>query len=162
VAPSFSARLVVCLLALGGLLMGQTELVGSLTRQQILEKIPDWKPFVEAYSPDLGVIARLQTFPEEVRVEIFLGTWCPDCRQIVSAYFKIEDMAGNPLIKTTLIGVPKDRPARAPYIAGRDIERVPTFIVHLRGREVGRIVETPRVSVEADLWRILEAAAAGR
>jgi hypothetical protein len=41
VASSFSARLAVCLLALGGLLMGQTELVGSLTRQQILEKIPD-------------------------------------------------------------------------------------------------------------------------
>jgi hypothetical protein len=66
------------------------------------------------------------------------------------------DMVRNPLIQTTYTGVPRDQEARAPYTEGRDIERLPTFIVIFRGREAGRIVETPRRSVEEDLWEILE------
>jgi hypothetical protein len=61
------------------------------------------------------------------------------------------------MIRTTFTGVPRDRAARGPYIEGKDIERIPTFIIFLRDQEVGRIVETPRRSVEEDLWAILEA-----
>lgn len=140
----------------------QVELVGPLTPEAILQKIPEWKPFVEGYSPHLDIISRLQAVPKEVRVEIFLGTWCPDCRQHVSAYFKIMDMVRNPMIRTTYTGVPRDRAARGPYIEGKNIERLPTFIVFFRDQEVGRIVETPRNSVEEDLWEILGPKLGGR
>ena len=133
----------------------QIELVGPVTPEVILQKIPEWKPFVDGYSPQFDIISRLQAVPEEVRIEIFLGTWCPDCRQHVSAYFKIIDMVRNPMIRTTYTGVPHDRAARGPYIEGKDIERIPTFIVFFRNQEVGRIIETPRKSVEEDLWEIL-------
>jgi thiol-disulfide isomerase/thioredoxin len=133
----------------------QVELVGPLTPEAILQKIPEWKPFVEGYSPQLEIISRLQAVPEVVRIEIFLGTWCPDCRQHVSACFKIMDMVRNPMIRTTYTGVPRDRAARGPYIEGKNIERLPTFIVFFRDQEVGRIIETPRNSVEEDLWEIL-------
>jgi hypothetical protein len=155
-------RVVFSLLILGGAAMSQTELVGPLTREEILRQIPEWKPLVQAYSPDLDIVARLQKIHEEINVEIFLGTWCPDCRRHVSAYFKIMDMVANPLVTTTLTGIPRDRAAREKYIAGRDIERVPTIIVSFRGREIGRIVETPEVSVEADLWRIIEPSVGSR
>ncbi len=135
--------------------MGQTEIVGPLTRDEILDKLPGWKPFIQAYSPDLEIVGRLQSVHERVTVEIFLGTWCPDCRQHVSAWLKLTDMVGNPLITTTLTGIPRKRELRQEYIAGRNVEKVPTFIVHFRGREIGRIVETPKASVEADLWGIL-------
>lgn len=138
-----------------GMMRAQVALVGPLTPEAILEKIPEWKPYVDAYTPRLDIISRLQAVPEEVRVEIFLGTWCPDCRQHVSAYFKIMDMVRNPLIRTTYTGVPRDRDARGPYIEGKDIERLPTFIIFFRSEEIGRIIETPRHSVEEDLWEIL-------
>jgi thiol-disulfide isomerase/thioredoxin len=140
----------------------QVELVGPLTPEAILQKIPEWKRFADGYSPQLDIISRLQTVPEEVRVEIFLGTWCPDCRQLVSAYFKIIDMVRNQMIRTTYTGVPRDRAARGPYIEGKNIERIPTFIVFFRGQEVGRIIETPRKSVEEDLWEILGPRLGGR
>lgn len=142
--------------------LAQVELVGPLTPDVILQKIPEWKPFVDGYSPQLDLISRLQAVPEEVRVEIFLGTWCPDCRQHVSAYFKIMDMVRNPMIRTTYTGVPRDRAARGPYIEGKNIERLPTFIVFFRDAEVGRIIETPRKSVEEDLWEILGPRLGGR
>ena len=140
----------------------QIELVGPLTPEVILQKIPEWKPFVDGYSPRLDIISRLQAVPEEVRVEIFLGTWCPDCRQHVSAYIKIMDMVRNPMIRTTYTGVPRDRAARGPYIEGKNIERLPTFIVYFREAEAGRIIETPRKSVEEDFWEILGPKLGGR
>jgi thiol-disulfide isomerase/thioredoxin len=155
------------LLWLGGLFIAgpvfaQIELVGPLTPKAILQKIPEWKPYVDGYSPQLDVISRLQAVPEGVRVEIFLGTWCPDCRQHVSAYLKIMDMVRNPMIQTTYTGVPRDRAARGAYIEGKNIERLPTFIVFLRDQEIGRIIETPSQSVEEDLWEILKAKLGGR
>jgi len=143
------------LLTFCGPVMSQTELVGPLTPDALLEKLPEWKSFIQAYSPDLEIVSRLQNVPEEVGVEIFLGTWCPDCRQHVSAYLKLMDMVRNPLIRTTFTGIPRQRELRQEYTADRNIERVPTFIVHFRGREIGRLIETPKVSVEADLWEIL-------
>jgi thiol-disulfide isomerase/thioredoxin len=142
-------------LFLAGLQAAEVELVGPLGPELILEKIPEWVPFVEGYSPRLDIISRLQTIPEEVKVEIFLGTWCPDCRQHVSAYIKLMDMVRNPMIGTSYTGVPRDRGARGPFIEGRNVERLPTFIVSFRGKEIGRIVETPRKTVEEDLWEIL-------
>jgi thiol-disulfide isomerase/thioredoxin len=140
----------------------QVELVGPLTPEVVLQKIPEWKLFVDGYSPQLDIISRLQAVPEVVRVEIFLGTWCPDCRQHVSAYFKIMDMVRNPMIRTTYTGVPRDRAARGPYIEGKNVERLPTFIVFFRDAEAGRIIETPRKSVEEDLWEILGPKLGGR
>jgi hypothetical protein len=146
---------VFSLAAFCSLAGGQTELVGPLTREDLREKLPGWKSQVDAYSPDLETVGRLQAVHEAVRIEVFLGTWCPDCRQHVSAWLKLMDMVANPLLTTTYTGIPRARELRHEYIGDKGVERVPTFIVHFRGREIGRIIETPKVSVEADLWSIL-------
>ena len=38
---------------------------------------------------------------------------------------------------------------------GYNIIRVPTFIFFRKGKEIGRFVEYPRVSVEADMLKIV-------
>jgi len=43
----------------------------------------------------------------------------------------------------------------SPIIAGKDIEKLPTFIVLVNGIEKGRIVETPARTVEEDLLALL-------
>ncbi len=132
------------------------ELVGRLTPDEMLEKLPEWRGYFAVYSPDLEAVANLQKISEEVTVEIFLGTWCPDCRQHVSACLKLMDMVNNPLIRSVFTGIPRDRAARPPYTKDKNIERVPTFIVFFRNQEIGRIIETPQLSVEADILKILQ------
>jgi Thioredoxin len=141
---------------LGVSLSGQIELQGELTPDEILNNLPDWRTAAESYSPNLEFISGLQAVREEIQIEVFLGTWCPDSKQNVSAYFKIMDLVQNPLIRTTYIGLPQKKEDRAKYIQGKDIQRIPTFIVTIRGQEAGRIIETPRTSVEEDLWRIIQ------
>ncbi len=134
---------------------GKLELLGPLNKEEILENFPDWQVEVASYVPDQEVIEKLQSIPSEIKIEIFLGTWCPDTKRNVSAYFKIMDMVDNPLIMTSYIGIPMESDSRKPFIEGKNIIKVPTFIVIIDNQEKGRIIENPTKSVEEDLLDII-------
>jgi len=134
----------------------QTEMLGSLTKESILKSVPDWEAMAAAYSPKPEIIQKLKMIGQPIQIEVFLGTWCPDSKAHVSAYFKILEMADNPLIQTSYIGIPKEKSARAKALPkDKAIEKLPTFLVYKNGRELGRITETPTKSVEEDLIAIL-------
>jgi hypothetical protein len=147
--------LLFAVLVWGKILPAQVELLGELTQEEILRNLPEWQAAAESYSPNPEIIGALQAVHEEVKIEIFLGTWCPDSKQHVSAYFKIMNLVQNPLFNAAYIGVPRNKDERLKYIRGKNIERIPTFIVTIGGREAGRIIETPQTSVEEDLWNII-------
>ncbi len=134
---------------------GTLELLGPLSKEEILENFPDWQVEVSSYFPNQEVIEKLQAVPSEIKIEIFLGTWCSDTKRNVSAYFKIMDMVDNPLIMTNYIGIPKEDDSRKPFIEGKNIVKVPTFIVYVDDQEKGRIIEDPIKSVEEDLLDII-------
>ncbi len=134
---------------------GTLELLGPLSKEEILENFPDWQEKVASYVPNMEVIEKLQSIQYQVEIEIFLGTWCPDTKRNVSAYFQIMDMVDNPFFTTTYIGIPRDKDSREPYIEGKNIVKVPTFIVLINDEEKGRIIENPIKSVEEDLLDII-------
>ena len=134
---------------------GNTDLLGPITREEILENFPDWNDVVVSYSPKPEVIEKLKSIDYEVKIEVFLGTWCPDSVRNVSAYFKIMDIVDNPLIQTSYIGIPRDKESRKQYIKGKNILKVPTFIVFIKSQEKGRIIENPTKTVEEDLLEII-------
>jgi thiol-disulfide isomerase/thioredoxin len=136
-------------------LAGQGEMLGPLTRESLFEMNPEWQAVAAAYQPKPDCVEKLRALGREVKVEIFLGTWCTDSKAHVSAYFKVLDLADTPLIQTVCTGIPEAKENRSAYYRGREIVRLPTFLVFVDGREIGRIVETPEKSVEEDLVRIL-------
>ena len=151
-------KLLFVFFLVGGLLFplrGETELLGPLTREAILQSHPDWQEVLAAYQPDSQAIAGLKAFDRPVQVEIFLGTWCPDSKAHVSEFFKVLDLADNPLISATLVGIPRDKTQRSPYYQGKDVPKLPTFFVWVEGQEKGRIIEVPQKSMEQDLLDIL-------
>lgn len=151
--------LCLCILiCLSTLLMGweQTELLGDITREEILASNPDWDEIVASYTPDEEALEALQSITFPVEIEVVLGTWCPDSKRHVSEYFKVMDMIANPNFFSTYIGIPKNKEARAPFIEGKNIQKVPTFIVRVDGQEIGRIIEIPAKSIEQDLCDILK------
>jgi hypothetical protein len=136
-------------------IFGNTDLLGPITREEILENFPDWNDRIDSYSPNQHAIEKLKSIEYEVEIEVFLGTWCPDSVRNVSAYFKIMDMVDNPLIQTRYIGIPRDKESRKKYIQGKNILKVPTFIVIINNQEKGRIIENPTQTVEEDLLEII-------
>ena len=65
------------------------------------------------------------------------------------------ELVANPLFITLPTGLPQDKQARQIYIQGKDVTKLPTFIVYINGQEKGRIIEIPNKSVEEDLVDIL-------
>ncbi len=137
-------------------LSNEKDLTGPLSKEDILQNIPDWQELVASYIPDSGIMEKIKTIHKDIQVEIFLGTWCPDCKRHVSAYFKIMEMADNPHISTSYVGVPREKEARKEFIQGKNIVRIPTFIIYFQNQEIGRIIETPVKSVEEDLIDIID------
>jgi hypothetical protein len=134
---------------------GETELLGDLTQEGILKTLPEWEETAAAYQPKPEAIQALKAVNQKAHIEVVLGTWCPDSKEHVSAFFKIIGLVDNPLLSTSYVGIPRDKEARKPYIQGKNIDRVPTFIVYTNDQEKGRIIEHPLDSIEEDLLDIL-------
>ncbi|MBC7949783.1 MAG: tetratricopeptide repeat protein [Chitinophagaceae bacterium] len=114
------------------------------------------------YSPDSNVIARLSALKtSDVRIEIFLGTWCGDSKREVPRFLKVLQESRFPLQRVKMIGVgggdslQKQSPLHEE--AGKGVFRVPVFIVYKKGVEINRINEFPILSLEKDLYSILTA-----
>ena len=118
-----------------------------------------------AYLPNDTVINALKPQLQNTTIDIFLGTWCGDSRRETPRMLKLLDAAGLPASSINLVFVDnidtayKQSPQHEE--AGKHIFRVPTFIVYKNGKEAGRIVETPVVSLEQDLLAIASGAAYG-
>ena len=131
------------------------ELVGPLTQEEILAALPEWAHEAAAYLPDPEIVARFHDFNRPVVIRVVIGTWCPDCRRHLTAFFRLIELADNPVISVEYFGVSRDKLQPEDIVRDNRIERVPTFIVLDEGCEIGRITEHPRTTVEADLAEIL-------
>lgn len=130
-------------------------LTGWLTESQLLSQIPGYQVEKDQYQPDQQLLEPLKTLAKDVRILIFLGTWCPDSQREVPRFLKIIETIQNPHIKVKMLGL--DRTKRDPEGAAEehDIQFVPTFVALQDSAELGRIVELPIVSLEYDFAEIL-------
>ena len=97
---------------------------------------------------------------EEVTFKIFIGSWCSDSQREVPRLYKIYDFLDIDENKLQFIALDNhpDRYKQSPQQEeeGWNIEYVPTIIILKNGSEIGRIVESPMVSLEEDIKAILE------
>ena len=108
-----------------------------------------------AYVPDSLTLDSLKPLIKEQKITIVLGTWCGDSKLQVPRFFKILDALQVSEKNITLICVDVHKKAENGLIDPLKIERVPTFILYEKGQEIGRIIESPKISLEKDLLLIL-------
>ena len=118
----------------------------------------DW--FEKNYSEAILDEITVQSFPQNIecnfKILIVLGTWCSDSRKQVPHFFKILDYWHiKPTVELLFVDEAKNSKVKG-YKKLR-INYVPTFIIYnTKGKEIDRIVETPKVSLEKDLKTILD------
>jgi thiol-disulfide isomerase/thioredoxin len=110
-----------------------------------------FEEYYQIYEPDQAVLNELKLKKEGIEILIILGTWCSDSQEQVPKFFKILDKIRFDKKSVELICVNKDKEAGDVETANYNILKIPTFIVYKKGREVGRIVETPYTTLEKDL-----------
>lgn len=131
-------------------------IVGKISMEKLLEELEGYKARVILYDPDPEAIEYLHSYDKTLTIEVFFGSWCPDCREHLPHFIKIIQEAANSNISTIFIGVNRDKSEPAHLIQEKGIKFVPTFIVYRNGEEIGRIVEHPRISIEHDLVAIVK------
>ncbi|MFO7614472.1 MAG: thioredoxin family protein [Bacteroidales bacterium] len=107
------------------------------------------------YKPDKAVIRQLRKLDKDADITIVLGTWCSDAEKQVPRFLKILDRIKFNKQRITMICVDRDKKVEGIDIQKLDIQRIPTFIVYVKGREAGRIIEKPYLSLERDLLMFL-------
>lgn len=94
---------------------------------------------------------------KDIEVLIVLATWCPDSRREVPRFMKITELVGLNEERIKLLGTDSNKVAPIDGYDVLNIERVPTFIFYRNKKEIGRIIEYPKASLERDIVNILGA-----
>ncbi|WP_108807324.1 hypothetical protein [Aquimarina spinulae] len=111
------------------------------------------------YIPKQSSIDSLTTQLLPYTITLFMGTWCGDSKREVPRMYKILEESNFPLDRLTVVAVDRSREAYKQSPGGEheglNIHRVPTLIFHKDGKEINRIVESPRKTLEEDMLAIL-------
>ncbi len=153
------SALLLALMMLGGAVLATDLplLEGELPRAEILAQLPPYQERFDAYAPEEAALKDFPALPAELEVYAVFGSWCDDSLEQVPKLMKLLDRLRVPESRVHWIAVDRSKQDPDGLTAGMGIERVPTFLFFQSGREIGRIVEAPKQSLEKDLARILAA-----
>ncbi|HEX8151684.1 MAG TPA: peptidylprolyl isomerase [Thermoanaerobaculia bacterium] len=152
--------------------VGQTEIsavtnvslpteIGRITEARIVGNVPDYARLRDAYAADESIVELIAdaTTPSD-RVEIYMGTWCPDSQREVPKFLKVHSLLRDKYgkdVPVSFVAVDRSKTKPADLLAGKHVEKVATFIWYRDGAELGRIVETPRGLFEDNVLQIVSA-----
>lgn len=134
-------------------------MLNECSREGLVE-FPEFKASYDAnyenYKVDSAAIPQLEKLIKGKKIKVVLGTWCGDSKYQVPNFLKVADATKVKESDVTFIAVDGAKKAENGLIDGLDIQRVPTFILFdKKGKELGRIIENPKKSLELDLIDIL-------
>ena len=115
-----------------------------------------YDPNYESYKVDSTLLKELGKAAKGKKITIVLGTWCGDSKYQVPNFLKIADALHLSDNDITFIAVDGAKKAENGLIDKLKIEHVPTFIFNdKKGIEIGRIIESPKETLEKDMLKIL-------
>jgi len=113
------------------------------------------KSKADDYIPDAGSMTMLKKDLSKYKIICFLGTWCEDSQEQLPVLYKVLHEADYPLQSVQLYAVDRDKKTMHGENDTYKIELVPTIILLKDDEEIGRIVESPKGSIEKDLAAII-------
>jgi len=98
-----------------------------------------------------------------VTVRVYFGSWCPHCRQHVPYILKVEDQLKGSQVKFEYVGLKKPPEGwNDPEVKKLNVKGVPTGIVYVGGKEIGRITGDNWNAPEIQLNKIVAGQAASK
>ena len=127
--------------------------LGDISQAQLLERHEMFKRNYDAYE----VTAGIDGLPADMQVKILFGTWCHDSEREVPGMLKLLAASGVKEENISLISldIRKEEPEGRAEALG--VRFTPTFVFYSGSQELGRIVESPTVSLRDDVIAIASA-----
>ncbi len=119
----------------------------------------DYEPEYERYVPNADAIKYIKAKKGKFQIKMIMGFWCDDSKKYVPQLIKTLDEAkwdteDNEQLK--IFGVDTNKWAGFEGFKSFNIVKVPTIIVYMNDREIGRIEESPKATIEEDLVTIMK------
>lgn len=118
-------------------LTSRESLTGRRSAEALTEYDPSYGRGAELYQPNQSLVAQLKQQKTPVRVQVFFNSKCSACKEMVPRIIKLERALAGSSIRFDYYGAPDDY--QDPELKKKDVSGVPTGIVYLDGKEVGRI-----------------------
>ncbi|PSL49634.1 thiol-disulfide isomerase/thioredoxin [Chitinophaga niastensis] len=108
---------------------------------------------VNDYQPNDNMLNYIKANRSNFNLVVVMGTWDETSRLVVPQLYKVMITGGSPEEQVVMFGADQKLQTDSPV--DYKVKKVPTIIVFKDGKEEGRIVGTPKESIEGDLSRIL-------
>ena len=118
--------------------------------------ITDYIKGYDEFQPQKKLVNQMYSLLDSITVTIVMGTWCSDSKEQVPRFMRLFDELEHSFATPTFICVDRNKKAGDVSMAGMNILNIPTFIVYYKGRELGRIVEAPKTTIDQDFLEILK------
>lgn len=150
-----------------GNVTGQQFYIDQDTNKHLLDKIEiahlqeaPYQEWFDQDKQDISLDGMKSDFSnlKDIKVKIFMATWCGDTKRHFPEFIKIWSEAGLSEDQLEIVAVHRDgeeykrSPSR--YEADYNLHRVPTFVFEKDGKEIGRIVERPKNDMITDVRQI--------
>lgn len=131
-------------------------LMGTITKSLLMENsFGEWfNKSYEIHKLDLKTLGKINKDFSNLTITIILGTWCGDSREFVPPFFKILDSLNFPESNLKIISVNRQKVGIAEEVKDIEVKLVPLFIFYRDGKEIGRIIESPKQGLEKDFLTI--------
>jgi len=109
------------------------------------------------YIPNASIINNLKTTlaNNNIKVTIIMGSWCGDSQKLVPRFFKIIDTLGFPEMNVTIYCVDRTKKSDKGETDNLGVQFIPVFIFYKDGKEIGRITNSQKQSLEKDILEIV-------
>ena len=126
--------------------------VGDISIKTLFENHEGFQDNYEEYQP--GNLLDPPLF-RGVEIYMLFGTWCHDSKREVPRLLSLLNKLDVPENQINLIGLNFKKNDSQDRGKKFQIKKTPTFVFLRNQKEIGRIVEMPEISLEADLLKIL-------
>lgn len=130
-------------------------LVGKTSKAQLYKACPAFKKNAQIYYTNKEVIKQLRGVKDKITVITVLGTWSPYSQTEAARFLRIVDEAKNPRISVTIYAVDEKLQDKESIAMRFKVDTLPTMIFLRDGKELGRIVEQPKTTLEAEMLAMM-------
>lgn len=136
----------------------QRMLLGYCNRQSFQDTSFSWwfNSVYDMYEMDSTTALNFKDKLDNVKITIVMGTWCSDSHKLVPKFLRVLDYLKFSRDSTTIIAVGRNLKGRGNETDGMNIKSVPTIIFYKNASEIGRIIESPKETIEKDIYNILK------
>jgi thiol-disulfide isomerase/thioredoxin len=131
--------------------------LGVISEDKLLSDYSEFNKNYQAFSVSAQDVEIIAQWPENLKVEVFFGTWCHDSEREVPKLLKL--FKANKHITPKLVALDYQKQDPEQSAEKHRVKYTPTIIIYKdasKKEELGRIIERPKTSLVEDINQLLQ------